>query len=74
MPVRDPISPAKNVVTGGISAAFGQAVSLAIVSSNPELLPFAAILGTALTGTLNGIGNAARTTTSLWGKLFAWIG
>lgn len=75
MPNRDPISPVANAATGSVAAGIGNAASLAIVSANPEFLPFAWMIGTAITGTLAGVGNAARSRPvgSLL-RIFGWLG
>lgn len=57
---RAPIPPSGSGVRGTIAAALGQGATVLIAANNPELVPFAAILGTAITGFLNGIGNLAR--------------
>lgn len=79
---REASTPGRAVTQGTVAAAIGQAVSLSIVSSNPELLPMAGAIGTAVTGVLGGIGTAARNRVysgqggimTLLAHVFAWLG
>ena len=67
------ITPAHNVGVSTIAAGLGQTACAMIVSSNPEMLPFAAVCGTAITGFLGGLGNFARSKGGAW-KLLGFLG
>jgi len=79
---RPAVRPSRSAATGTIAAGIGQAATAAIVSANPELAPVAPIIGTAITGVLNGLGNAARNRVAsgrpgpgmLFAMLFEWLG
>ena len=74
--------PYQQAATGTVAAGIGQAVTTAIVASNPELIFVAPVIGTAVTGFLSGIGSAARNRVAsgqggiitLLAQLFAWLG
>lgn len=57
---RAPIPPGQSGIRGGIAGAIGQGVAFLIIQNNPALAPLAALMGTATTGFLTGLGNLAR--------------
>jgi hypothetical protein len=79
---REASTPVRSGAQGTVAAAIGQAISTTIVASNPELMPFAFMIGTGVTGVLNGIGTAARNRVhsgkggpvTFFAHVFAWLG
>ena len=72
---REAISPTASGGRGSVSGAAGSAAATMIVASYPEMLPFAWMVGAAVTGVLSGLGNAARSSPNPWiSGLLSWIG
>lgn len=66
--------PVRDGAQSTVSGAIGNAVSTSIIASNPELVPFAWMLGAGITGVLGGLGNWSRTRGGLPKAFFGWIG
>lgn len=78
---RQPMPAAASGATGTVAGTAGSAIGMAVVSSNPELMPFAFIINGAFTGLFTAIGNASRSakqSEAPWkrflGTCFGWIG
>ena len=52
----------------------GAAAATTIATQNPDMAPWAILIGAGITGILGGLGNWGRTTGGFAKALFGWIG